>query len=227
MPRPERLPEAVVFDMDGVLVDSEEQWRRVTPPLLRRLAPGWREADYERVVGLGVEDLHALLAAEYGLRASRVLFLEECDLLAREVYCLRVSLAGGLLPLLDALRGGGVPLGLASSSPLRWIRLVIERFALAPRFQAVVGADDVAGRTKPWPDIYLEAARRLGARPGRSVAVEDSAYGVLAAKRAGLRCVALRNGANDAQDLSLADLEVRGLGELDRARLAALTGGEA
>lgn len=209
---------AVVFDMDGVIVDSEHQWALATVEFFKRLVPLWKDEDNHRIVGLGVEDLYHFLVREYSISAGKREFLRECHELAVVVYNERCSLAPGFRELVEAARRRGLKVGLASSSPRAWINLVLTRFSLS--FDALACADDVpSGKTKPEPDIYLKCLERLGVAAADAVAVEDSPYGVKAAKAAGLRCVALRNGANDALDLTLADAEARGYGELSAALL--------
>lgn len=210
MPR----PAAVILDMDGVMVDSERQWRETEGEHIRRLVPGWSEADSHAVVGLGVVELHQWLVERHALGMSRADFLSLCDAMALEIYGRRVSLAPGLREFLAELRGRSMPVGLASSSPRRWVDSVLERFALRPDFAALATGDETPGRTKPHPDLYLLAAARLGVEPGACLAVEDSAYGVAAAKAAGMGCAGYRSGDNDAQDLSRADVEVRAFAEL-------------
>lgn len=213
-----RAAKAVVFDMDGVIVDSELQWQLASFDFFKRRVPLWRDEDNHRIVGLGVEDLYHFLVREYSLSAGKHEFLKECHDLAQLVYTERCTLAQGFRELVAALRVRGLKVGLASSSPRAWIDFVLGRFGLT--FDALACADDVpSGKTKPEPDIYRLCLARLGIEPAEAVAVEDSRFGVTAAKAAGLRCVALRNGANDAQDLSLADAEARGYSELSRALL--------
>jgi HAD superfamily hydrolase (TIGR01509 family) len=170
---------------------------------------------------MGVDDLYRHLVETHGLKIPRAEFMDRSDRVARSVYEERVALAPGFLDLLADLDRRGVPAAVASSSPARWIALVLERFALRPRFRAVVSADDAAGRTKPFPDIYLEAVRRLALPPADCLAIEDSAIGLRAAKSAGLRAAALRTPHNAEQDLSGADFELSGFPGLDHARLAA------
>jgi len=205
---------AVILDMDGVMVDSEHQWRLIEGPSLKRLVGRWGARDHRKVVGLGVEDVHSLLVREYGLRMKKADFLAHSEALALEVYRRKVSLTPGLRECLRSWRRAGLRLGLASSSPRAWVDLVLRRFRLGRAFRAVTTADDVSGRTKPAPDLYLLAARRLGVPPGACLAVEDSELGVRAAKAAGLACVGLRSGCNDEQDLSRADWEERGFSGL-------------
>lgn len=210
---------AVILDMDGVIVDSEHQWMLAEGPFLSGLIERWEEADHRKVVGLGVVDLYHLLAREYGLRLGREDFLARCELLACDIYRHKVHLARGLRPFIRAVQAQGLSLGLASSSPRSWVNLVLSRFGLADEFAAVVTGDEAPGRAKPAPDIYLLAARLLGARPSDCLAVEDSAIGLRAARAAGMPCVGLRSGLNDDQDLSAADWEVRGFSRLRRLAL--------
>jgi HAD superfamily hydrolase (TIGR01509 family) len=203
---------AVVFDMDGVIVDSEHQWRLCETELFRRHVPSWGDADHDKIVGMGVEDLHRHLTKNYGLTATYEVFMKECHDLACQVYGTRVTCTSGFTQVVDALRKAGLKVGLASSSPRAWIDMVIERFELAGHFDAQACADDVpSGKTKPEPDLYLLCCKRLGVEPKDALAVEDSVFGVAAAKRAGLLCAAFRNGHNDEQNLSKADFELKDL----------------
>ena len=207
-------PAAVILDMDGVMVDSERQWRETEGEHIRRLLPAWSEADSHAVVGLGVVELHQWLVERHGLAMPRADFLALCDEMAAEIYGRRVALAAGLPAFLSEARAAGLRVGLASSSPRRWVSAVLERFALAASFDACATGDETPGRTKPHPDLYLLAAGRLGVEPGACVAVEDSVYGVAAAKAAGMTCVGYRSGDNEAQDLSAADRQVRSFAEV-------------
>lgn len=200
-----------MFDMDGVIVDSEHQWKLAEGSFLRDLVPAWRDEDHPKIVGLGVVDLYHWLVREYALKEPKESFLARCHEMAREIYGRRVSLTDAIGKLLAGLSQEKIALGLASSSPRAWIEIVLSRFDLKEHFAAVVSGDEVPGRNKPEPDIYLLAAKRLGAAPSRCLAVEDSFLGVQAAKKAGMLCVAFRNGTNDEQDLSEADAEVRSL----------------
>lgn len=209
---------AVLFDMDGVLIDSEYQWRRLSKEQFERLIPGWSEKDFKRVVGLGVEELYRLLATEYGLKLSREDCLRSWEEVAVRVYGREVALADRLPEVLGALDERGIAAGLVTSSPRRWIRIVLDRFGLAARFKVVVSADDVGGVGKPDPAVYRLALERTAVAPSSCVAVEDSAHGLAAARAAGLRVVAYRNGHNAEQDLSGADWEIHGFRDLLAAR---------
>jgi len=214
--------DAVFFDMDGVLVDSEEQWRKTEVPIFRKMIPSWTERDQKRLVGMGDKNIYKLLVSEYGLTLSPREYLSICEKAADDIYLKRVSRTEGFPELIAELRGRGVHVGLVSSSSWRTIRMVLDRFDLGPLFASVVSADDVGGEGKPSPAIYLHAAGLAGARPARCVAIEDSVNGVTAAKRAGMACIGYRNGANHDQDLSETDMEVSSFAELSWARMKGL-----
>lgn len=212
---------AVIFDMDGVIVNSEAQWKEVEAGYFRDNVPGWKDADNDRITGLGVEDLHRFLVKEFDLAMGKVEFLDHCDISAMKVYRDRVDCSEGFIDLARHLKHKGIRTAIASSSPARWIKLVVDRFELSPLLDTIVSADDVGGQTKPLPDIYLEAASRLKLPAGECLAIEDSAIGLLSAKRAGMKVAAYRTAHNEGQNLSTADFELGSFAGLDYDRLVA------
>jgi HAD superfamily hydrolase (TIGR01509 family) len=211
--------DAVIFDMDGVIVDSEIHWKTTEGYFLQSLLPAWSANDQDKIIGLGVLDLYALLVNTYHLQQTKEQFLEFYQEMANEIYGQKVSLIDGFKELLSALNTNTIPVALASSSPTSWINIMLERFSLRDSFQAVVSADELAGQGKPSPAIYLLTATRLGVSPNRCIAVEDSKNGVLYAKNAGMFCVGFRNGFNDEQDLSRADMIIHHFAEFDWQKL--------
>ncbi|MBI4348550.1 MAG: HAD family phosphatase [Elusimicrobia bacterium] len=209
---------AVVFDMDGVVIDSERHWRRAERDYLTEHIR--QPLDATKLVGLSMEGFHEALVRDYGLRMDLAEFIRLYRDMARDIYERRTALMPGFADLLDALRGDRLSVGLASSSPDEWVNLVLARFAL--RFDAVADADDVGGVGKPHPAVYLAACKALSLDPGECVAIEDSRNGIAAAKAAGMACVGLRNGFNAEQEFSAADLEVSSLTELTPKRLRGL-----
>ncbi|HKP53195.1 MAG TPA: HAD-IA family hydrolase [Chloroflexia bacterium] len=201
---------AVIFDMDGVIVDSELHWKSLEGFFLQSLVQGWDAEAQSKIIGISVHDLYKMLVEQYGLAKSKDEFLALYYDMAREIYEQRASLLPGFLDLLRALREAGVPLALASSSPMSWIDMVLDRFGLREEFRVAVSADELEGPGKPSPAIYLLTARKLGVPPERCVVIEDSTHGVLSAKRAGMYCIGFQNGFNDEQDLSVADVLVQG-----------------
>ncbi|MFC6835406.1 HAD family hydrolase [Halomarina ordinaria] len=179
--------DAVFFDMDGVVVDSERYW---VPAERDRIFPATVEesVDPHDVTGLNVQDLYDHLDEEYTVLVDREAFVARYDETATEVYTERAALMEGFDEAVAAAREHDAAVGLVSSSPRRWIRLVLDRFDLADTFDAVASAEDVE-RGKPDPAVYLRAADDLDVDPTRSVAVEDSANGARAARAAGMAVV--------------------------------------
>jgi HAD superfamily hydrolase (TIGR01509 family) len=217
------LLEAVVFDFDGVVLDSEtpefESHRRVFESWGAPLTPdewcdhvGIYRADHEEHWFLQLCERSGRAVDQDAYEAEkRKLFL---DLVPPEPM-------RGIRELLEALRAVDVPTAIASSSVERWVVPAAERLGLSPLVDTIVTGDDVANR-KPAPDIYLEALRRLGADASRSVAIEDSAPGVAAACAAGMKTIAIPHWLTERHDLNAAHLRVAHAGELSVARLVTL-----
>jgi len=214
--------QAFIFDMDGVIVDSEIHWKSVEGYYLRQIIPGWTEEDQGRIVGISLDNLFTMLRGEYGYSGSEEEFLETYHANARRIYTEKVQLLPGFETLLVLLHEKGVRLALASSSPRDWIDWMLDRFGLRRAFDITVSAEEIEGEGKPSPAIYLHTARALGVDPARCVVVEDSRNGVLSARAAGMYCIGLRNGFNDDQDLSGANIVVKGLEEIDWPTLMSL-----
>ncbi|HEX6656079.1 MAG TPA: HAD family phosphatase [Candidatus Limnocylindria bacterium] len=179
---------AVVFDLDGLLIDTEPGWQRAEAELLRRHGQTYTEADAAASLGSPIWEVVDSYARRLGLdRAGRERLLAELMHLARAEYAGELALRPGAHELLEQLHGQ-IPLGVASNTPRELVDAALVASDLARYFQAVVTAEDVA-RPKPAPDIYLESCRRLGVEAGEAVALEDSALGIAASRAAGLMVV--------------------------------------
>ena len=195
--------DAVCFDMDGVLVNSEDFWiPREVDELFPRLLPD-ESVDVEEITGMNYRDIYDYLAENYAVAMDRDEFVAWYDGAAEDIYGEDVTLLPGATDLVDELRERGVRVALVSSSPPHWIDVVLERFPLS--FDAVVSADSVDVPGKPDPDIYEYAADQLGVAPAATVAVEDSGHGIEASSRAGMHVVGFKHGAPDNTDRSGAD----------------------
>lgn len=181
--------DAVLFDMDGVLVDSEEYWERYATRRIIPTAIGTDESVSEPLAGMNVHDIYAVLDRNYGTVVSESEFVELYDEVAEEIYTDEVSLLPGCRPLLDHLRNRVSIVGLVSSAPERWIRLMLERFGLTGKFDIVVSAENAPGEGKPEPDVYEYTLDRIDCPPDDCLVVEDSTHGVEAAVRAGTTCI--------------------------------------
>ena len=201
---------AAVFDLDGVLVDTEPGWRRAETELLRRHGDAYTDADAAVSLGSPVDVVVARYATRLGLVGSDVARLRG-DLmeLARAEYA-EVTLLPGARELVRALHGR-IPLGVASNTPRELVLRAIDVSGLRDSFDVVVTAESVA-RPKPAPDLYLAACTRLGVDPAEAVAIEDSTPGIEAAHRAGMAVIAIP-GAPDV-DTASADGVVSAITEI-------------
>jgi len=184
-----RLPDAVVFDNDGLLLDTESVWTRAEEDLFGRRGLEFTPADKLELVGTSAEIAGGILERRLGEPGRAEELLEELNALVVAELEHGVEAMVGARELLERLREQGVPIGLVSNSPLRFVRRSIEIVGFEGHFDVVLSAHEVAA-PKPAPDPYLEACQRLGVEPGPSVvALEDSPTGVAAARAAGLTVI--------------------------------------
>ncbi len=183
--------EVVIFDLDGVIVDSEHVWNEARESLARERGGRWH-ADAQR-------DMMGMSSREWSRYMHDVIGLEEPpEEISAEVVRRLEAIYRSELPLVDGAVDAARrladrwPLALASSSNRELIDLVLGLTGLAACFKATVSSEEVA-RGKPAPDVYLEAARRLDADPVACTAIEDSENGILSAKAAGMRVIAIPN----------------------------------
>ncbi|MFC7248664.1 HAD family hydrolase [Halomicroarcula sp. GCM10025324] len=206
-------PQAICFDMDGVLVQSEDYWvEKQRGHILPTAAPN-DDIPLSATTGRSYKEVYPELAEEYEMAVSREEYEAMFERAGREIYREHATVLDGVHDLLADLRSAGVSLALTTSSPWEWIDVVDERFGLLEHFDAVVSADDIEGPGKPAPGIYERGAAELGVDPSEGWAVEDSTAGAQAAVAAGLTTVGFR-GDGDETDLSVADYVVAGEPEL-------------
>ena len=210
---------AVLFDMDGVVVNSEDFWVDFQREAILPAAVPDEAVAVAETSGMNFREIYDYLEAEYGTAISREEFIDRFNAAAEEIYTERATLLDGLPALLADLDARGVPTALVSSSPHDWIDMVLERFALADSFDRVVSADDIDAASKPEPDVFEYAADELGVAATDCVAVEDSANGIEAAARAEMAVVAYRIDAHGDIDRSAADVIVDSPAELRDAVL--------
>ena len=210
---------AVIFDLDGLLADTEPLWTESARRLLARR--GLRYAPEIKALTMGRHPIEVMgiYKEHFGLDGEPPALAAERFELLRELYRTELRAMPGAVELVGALAAERVPMVVASSSPASLIELVLERLALRPPIERWLGSERVA-RGKPAPDLFLLAAAELGAAPDRCVVVEDSPAGVLAARAAGMRCVAVPDPASPAaRHLPPCNLRVDSLRELSPARL--------
>ena len=201
-----RAPRAVVFDLDGVLIDSEHVWDDVREQLARERGGRWHDRAQADMMGMSSSEWSRYMHDVIGLDESPEEINAEVVRRMQQRYADDLPLVPGGVEAVRRLAGSFV-FGVASSSNRPLIDAVLSAAGLDDAFAATVSSEEVP-RGKPAPDVYLEAARRLGVEPAEAVAVEDSANGIRSAHAAGMRVIAIPNRryppAEDA--LELADM---------------------
>lgn len=183
------LVAAVVFDLDGVLIDSEPVWEAVRRDLVSARGARWPVDAQARMMGMSTQEWSSYMSRELGVGLSSAAVAAGVIKGIRERYGQRLPLIDGAVEAVCRL-GAVWPLGLASSSARELIDVVLDQAGLRALFGVVLSTEEVA-RGKPASDVYLEAARRLAVSPARCVAVEDSTNGIRAAVAAGMRVIAI------------------------------------
>jgi HAD superfamily hydrolase (TIGR01509 family) len=203
---------SVIFDLDGTLVDSEPNYYEAGRQTLAEYGvPDFTWAEHEEYVGISTQETVADWKRRYSLRAP----VEELLAVKNRHYLELARTSARAYPemrkFVELLAGEGVPLAVASGSSPEAIETILSRTGLDAQLRTIVSADEVA-QGKPAPDVFLEAARRLGADPADCVVLEDAAPGAAAAHAAGMRCIAIPYVATqaDAPEFAGADLLVRG-----------------
>ncbi|WP_345255636.1 HAD family phosphatase [Flaviaesturariibacter amylovorans] len=198
----------VLFDMDGVLLHSEPLYWEMNRAFFRELGGEVTYDEYGAFIGISATTMWQTLKDRFGwAHAIDELKASERDRKHAALSAASLEPVAGVAPLIRKLRAQGYRLAIASSSLRRNIDLVLERLCLADAFEAIVSGEEVQ-HGKPAPDIFLEAARRLGLDPAECVVIEDSRNGVAAARAAGILCVGFQNPTSGPQDLSSADLRI-------------------
>lgn len=197
--------EAVIFDMDGVLIDSEPLHFEVDEMVLKHLQIDKGKHYLERFVGYTNPAMWKIIKEEYQLEQSIEGLIElqmriKLDYLEKSNY---VAI-DGVLELLNKIQAKKIPLAIASSSPRIFIEAVIDKIQIARYFTTWISGEEVP-ESKPAPDVFLGAAAMLNVQPENCIVIEDSKSGTIAAKSAGMKCIGFQNPNSGNQDLSEAD----------------------
>jgi beta-phosphoglucomutase family hydrolase len=208
---------AVIFDMDGVIVDSEPLHKAVERQMFVELGMDVTPARQHAFTGTSNAIMWTQLKAEYHLPESVETYVTMKE--ERFLRLLRIDTTITLIPgveaVLHSLFERAIPVGLASSSSVENIKIVLERFNLNRYFRAVASGEEVP-LSKPNPDVFLLAAKRIGVKATDCLVIEDSANGAKAAKAAGMFCVGLKVDEQNHQDLALADRVITSFSEFQR-----------
>lgn len=207
---------AVIFDMDGVIIDSEPKHIKFEQELFHSLGAVVNEKEHLRFIGTTSQYMWDSIKRQYKLEQT----VDELVKLDRDKYFEFLinddSLApiSGVNELIAKLKKDNLKLAIASSSPIEVIKYVISKLGLAEYFDLVVTGDYVA-RSKPYPDIFLYAAKKFSIEPTNCLVIEDSENGVNAAKNADMKCLGFRNLNSGNQDLSRADMIIENFYEFN------------
>jgi len=203
----------VLFDMDGVIIDSEPLWSEAERQLLTRRNLTYSEELKPLLMGLDSREAVRILRKRYDLDEPVDDLVDERNQLVSELIQKHGQTIPHAVDLIRQAREAGLKTALASSSPYSLVELVVDKLKIGPLLDLVLSGDEVS-RGKPAPDIYLAAAKTLGVAPECCLVIEDAPNGVRAAKAAGMRCVAITTGVSKA-DLVAADRVVEDFRSLD------------
>jgi HAD superfamily hydrolase (TIGR01509 family) len=181
-------PDAIVFDNDGLLLDTEEAWTRAEGELFARRGVTFTDDNKRELIGSSHTIAAGMIERWLGLPGEGLALMAELHELVMAEATHDVEPRPGAVELVDALLDAGIPIAVASNSPRDFLDTVLATAGVADRFSITVAGDEIPN-PKPAPDIYLEACRRLGADPARYVGLEDSPTGAVAAKAAGLTVI--------------------------------------
>ena len=214
---------AVIFDMDGVLLDSEPFHYFIEGEIYKSLGIFIPEEIRVNFVGLGNKEMWTFIKNKYALKQS----IEELTQLNdRERFSYMSQLTGltpnpGVQNLLEELKKNNIKIALASSSPKEVIDILIGKINLLEYFDLMVSGDAFK-KGKPEPDIFIQTAKLLNEDAANCIVIEDSTNGIKAAKAAMMKCIAYKNKNTRGQDISLADLAIDDFSELNLLKLKEL-----
>lgn len=208
------MTDSVIFDLDGVLVDSEPVWEEVRREFVAEHGGRWLPDSQRRLMGMSTQEWASYLSADLGIGLPPAEVADAVVQRMAQRYASHLPLMPGAVRAVRRMAAVW-PVGLASSSPPKLIDIVLATAGLGSVFAAKVSTEEV-GRGKPAPDVYLEAAGRLAVTPAGCVAVEDSSNGLRAAHAAGTVVVAVPHPRYPPEPdaLGMADVVLRGLDEL-------------
>lgn len=213
---------AVIFDHDGVIADTEPIHFRADNAILARYGLSISAEANDSLVGISTKKSWEILREMFKIpEAAEWLAEEKTNEAARIIANDGIAPNKGLLQLLEQLKRKGYALAIASGQYRRIIDAVLAKLKIGAYFSTVVSAEDTTFG-KPNPEVFLTAAKRLGAKPAECVVIEDSESGVTAAKAAGMACVALKTQATASHDVSKADVIIGSLSEFDAAGISGI-----
>jgi len=203
---------AVIFDMDGLMVDSELFQSMAFKKILKRYGIEAKE-EIVQVIGIREVENWEIIKKKYGLKEDTAKLMKERGKIYIKILKEKAVAMPGLYKLIDSLKKSGYKIALASSSVYEHVQIVLKKLKLQKDFNIIISGGDV-NRGKPDPEVYLITAKKLSVKPIDCLVLEDAYTGVIAAKNAKMKCIAVPNKYTKNQDFSKADLVVKSLEEI-------------
>lgn len=209
-------PQAVIFDMDGVLVDSEPYHVQNEKLMFSKLGLEIPDEEHARYMGTATDVMWKQIIRERNLKLDVAEITDQT--IQQEIPYFqslnKIDPMPGLVNLLENLQEYGIPMAVASSSDAAIIDIILDKSGLRKYFNHTVSSGEI-GKSKPEPDVFLHAAKLLGVSPENCIVFEDSKNGIKAAKAAGMYCIAYSGGNSGHQDQSQADRRIVDFNEID------------
>ena len=202
---------AIIFDLDGTIINSEVYFRKYllrsrgrTSKFLEKVPDNY-ETIISKTLGMSLPDIYDYLDRKYGMKLTKTQFLKKLNFIIKYIYKFRVRLLPNFKKLIKQIDTENYKVALTSSASRNIINIVLNRFKLEKYFHVIVSSDDIKGHSKPDPHIYKLTSKILKIKPEYCLVFEDAENGIISVKKAGMKCIGIRNGYNDDQNLDKAD----------------------
>ncbi len=212
--------EAVIFDMDGVIIDSEPLYFKIQEQLFNDLGFTVSKQEYDTFIGAGMQLMWEKLCSKHNLPFTiKQLIIMNNELIYNTFNNLNsLQATDDFISFLTCIKEKGIKTAVASSTSKKIINVILSKLGIIQEFDVVISSEEVL-QGKPEPDIFLEAATRLNVDPKKCIVIEDSTNGVKAAARAGMKCIGFSNKNSGKQNLSLANIVVENFANIDLNKL--------
>ncbi|HHW22867.1 MAG TPA: HAD family phosphatase [Clostridiaceae bacterium] len=215
---------ALIFDMDGVIIDSEPVHIQLTIDVLKDVGATPTEDEIYEFIGVRNDEMWETLKKRHQISESvEQLMARQKAYKMERFFNTKLEPVDGVLDLLRAAKRKELKIALATSSPRYFAKYILKAVKASVFFDELVTADDIL-KSKPDPEIFLKAAQAIGVLPEECLVIEDAYFGIMAAKKAGMKCIGFRNPNSGNQDLSLADYVVSSLRDINLDEILNLTG---